>query len=108
MSRPSILADTFMNIEPMAGCPFGTPGKRRQKSGEIIRPKKPITPARSPTFISPSQSERMPVSPSEISNAVAAEVNDDDMMVDHTSRSPSKIVLKSATAKAMMKNASQM
>ncbi len=88
MSSPSMLADTFMNIEPIAGCPLGTPGNRRQNSGEMSLPKKPITPARSPIFIRPSHSDRMPVRPREISNAVAAEVNDEPIMSLHMPASP--------------------
>ena len=108
LSRPSILADTFMKMEPMAGCPLGTPGKRRQKRGEIILPKKLITPALSPIFISPSHRESMPVRPSEISNAVADDVNEADMISDHTPASPQKIVRNKATANAIMKKAIQM
>ena len=107
LSSPSILAETFMKIDPMAGCPLGTPGKRRVKSGEIRRPKKPITPARSPIFISPSQSERMPVRPSEISKPVAAELNEADMTDDHTDTSPITSDWKRAKTKVTRKNAIQ-
>ena len=39
LSRPNIFADTFMNIDPIAGCPLGTPGNRRQNNGLTRRPK---------------------------------------------------------------------
>ncbi len=84
LSRPSILADTFIKIEPMAGWPFGTPGKRRQNSGDINRPKKPITPPRSPIFINPIQRESTPVNPNAISKAVEAEEKEAVMISDHT------------------------
>lgn len=88
LSRPSMLADTFMKMDPMAGCPFGTPGNRRQNNGDISRPKKPITPARSPIFIRPSHNDRMPVRPREISNAVAAELKDEPIISPHIPTSP--------------------
>ena len=92
---------------PIAGCPFGTPGNRRQNSGDINRPKKPITPARSPTFISPSQRVSTPVSPSEISNALAAEVNDALVISLQMATSPQKIERYSATTNATKKKAIQ-
>ena len=68
------------------------PGKRREKSGLIRRPKKAMTPPRSPIFISPIHRARTPVSPNEISKAVEAEENEADIMSDHTWKSPAKIV----------------
>lgn len=97
-----------MNMEPMAGCPFGTPGNRRQNNGDTIRPKKPITPARSPIFISPSHMASIPVSPSDTSNANAAAENDPCIISAHTPASPSKTVRPSATANATRKNAAHM
>ncbi len=108
LSRPSILAETFMKIDPIAGCPLGTPGNSRQKSGEIIFPKKPITPAFSPIFIKPSHSERIPVSPRAISNAVAADEKEADITDDHTEKSPRTNVRNNATQNAAMKKAIQM
>ena len=81
-----------MKIEPIAGCPFGTPGKSRVNKGDTNLPKKPMTPARSPIFINPNHHDRIPASPNEISNAVAAELNDADMMDDQTERSPATTV----------------
>jgi hypothetical protein len=49
--NPNILAETFMNIDPKAGCPLGTPGKSRENNGLIQRDKTATTPPRSPIFI---------------------------------------------------------
>ncbi len=107
LSRPSILADTFMKIDPIAGCPLGMPGNRREKSGLIRRPKKLITPPLSPIFINPIQRASTPVSPSEISNAVEAEENEADIISDHTCMSPAKTVFPTATMNAIAKKAIQ-
>ncbi len=107
LSSPSIFADTFINIEPIAGWFLGMPGNKRQKRGDIMRPNICITPAFSPIFISPSHSDNMPVSPSAISKACAADVNDEPMMRLHIDKSPVKTVLHTATANAAIKNAIQ-
>ena len=96
-----------MKIEPMAGLSRGTPGNRRVKRGEMSRPKKPITPARSPIFIRPSHSDSTPVSPREISKAVAADVKDPLIISDHTAVSPQTTDLYSAITNAIRKNAIQ-
>ena len=108
LSSPSILADTFMKIDPMAGCPLGIPGKSREKSGLIRRPKNCITPPRSPIFIKPIHSERMPVRPIEILKACSADVNEASIICDHIARLPSNNVSPKATRKAIAKNAIQM
>ena len=72
LSSPSMLAEMFMNIAPMAGCPLGMPGNSREKKGLIRRPKNSITPAFSPIFIMPSHRVSTPVSPSDTWNAKAA------------------------------------
>lgn len=88
LSRPSMLAEIFMKMAPIAGCPFGIPGKSREKNGLISLPKNSITPARSPIFIIPSHKVSTPVSPREISNAKAAWEKELFMMSLHTARSP--------------------
>ena len=69
-----------MNIEPSAGCPLGTPGKSRVKSGLINRDRTAIMPPRSPIFINPSQRVSTPVNPNEISKALRADANEAFMM----------------------------
>ena len=93
-----------MKIEPMAGCPLGTPGNRRQNSGEISRPKNCITPARSPIFIRPSHRASTPVSPKDISKALAADVNDAPITSPHTSGCPMHVLI-THIMKASTKNA---
>jgi hypothetical protein len=108
LSRPSILALTFIKIEPIAGWFLGTPGKSLLKSGLIILPKKATTPPRSPIFINPNQSDKIPVRPMAISKAVAADENDADITVFQISKSPKKIVFTRQTTKVSKKNAIQM
>lgn len=88
LSRPSMLAEMFMNIEPKAGWLRGRSGKSRVKSGLIHREKVAMTPPRSPIFISPSHSDSTPVSPREISKALLAEVNVEFMISLQMSRLP--------------------
>ena len=103
LSRPSMLADMFMKMAPIAGCPLGMPGKSREKKGLIRRPKNSITPPLSPTFIMPIHKVSTPVNPSETSKANAAWSNDAFMTSLHTCRSPSTRVrpraIRNATAK---------
>ena len=61
--QPSMLAERFMKMEPMAGCPFGISGKRRQNTGLSQRERALIMPLFSPIFITPSQRASIPVSP---------------------------------------------
>ena len=108
LSSPSMLADRFMKMEPMAGCPLGMSGKRRQKTGLSQRDRASIMPLFSPIFMMPSQSESSPVSPREISKAFLDEAN-----VAFTSSvkmpvSPPSSSLPAATTKAMTKKATQM
>ena len=107
LSRPSILAEMFMKIAPMAGCPLGIPGKRREKKGLMRCPKNSMTPAFSPIFMMPSQRVSTPVRPSEISKAKAAWEKELFMMSVHTARSPVARLLPAAVRKATAKNAIQ-
>lgn len=43
LSRPSILAEMFMNMAPIAGWPFGIPRNNREKKGLMRRPKNSMT-----------------------------------------------------------------
>ena len=108
LSSPSMLAEKFMKMLPMAGCPLGMSGKRRQNRGLSQRDKAPIMPLFSPIFISPNQRESSPVSPSEISKADFDESNVALISRVKTPVSPVSTSLPAATAKAMMKKAAQM
>ena len=63
------------------------------------------TPPFSPIFMMPSQSDKTPVSPKEISNAVFDDENVESIMAGKTSKSPRNTSFTSAMTKAMMKNA---
>ncbi|OAV74451.1 hypothetical protein Barb7_02059 [Bacteroidales bacterium Barb7] len=67
-----------------------------------------ITPPFSPIFIIPSQRERTPVSPSDISKPDFAETKELLIISVKTCVSPVKTSLHNATAKAIRKNAIQM
>ena len=75
LSRPSMLAAMFMKIEPVAGWPLGMSGNSLVNTGLSTLARAFTTPPRSPIFITPSHSDSTPVSPSEISKAVLAELN---------------------------------
>ena len=92
LSSPSILADTFMNIEPMAGCPLGMPGNSLVNKGLTNLPKKGITPPFSPIFMIPIHKDSTPVSPNDSSNAVLAESNDEFIIFDQMSILPLNMV----------------
>ena len=108
LSNPNILAETFMNIDPKAGCPLGTPGKSRENNGLIQRDKTATTPPRSPIFISPSHNVRTPVKPKEISNALRAEENEAFIISVQIPVFPYTKVCTTAPTKAITKNAIQM
>ena len=108
LSSPSMLAERFMKMDPMAGCPLGMFGKRRQNTGLSQRDSALIMPLCSPIFMMPSQRARIPVSPSDISKAAFEEVNVELTSSVNISVSLMKTSRQSATMKAMMKNAVQM
>ena len=70
LSRPSMFALMFMSMVPTTGWPFGISGKSLVNRGCTMRARICTAPAFSPIFKMPSQSERMPVRPRAISNAV--------------------------------------
>ncbi|EJX01317.1 hypothetical protein EVA_10574 [gut metagenome] len=107
LSSPNMLADRFIKMLPMAGCPFGISGNSRQNNGLSQRLNVWIIPLCSPIFKMPSHSANMPVSPNEISKAFF-----DESKVALTSSvkiavSPQKSRRKIATRNAMTKNATQ-
>ena len=107
LSRPSMLAEMFMKMLPTTGWPSGISGKRRLNTGPRSRATNWMTPPRSPIFITPIQSERTPVRPSEISKAVLAVSKVEFMMAGKTSKSPKNKRRKAAMTKAMRKKAIQ-
>lgn len=107
LSSPSMLAEKFMKIEPNTGLFLGISGNSLEKNGEVSRAKIEITPPRSPIFIKPSQRERTPVSPSEISKAVFAEANEEFIISDQIDKFPPVTVSITATIKATKKNPNQ-
>ena len=97
-----------MKMEPITGCPLGISGKRRQNKGLSQRESALIMPLFSPIFMIPSQNERIPVRPNDISNAVFEELKVEFTSCVNISVSPIKKSLQSATMKAITKNATQM
>ena len=108
LSRPSMLAAMFMKMEPVAGWPLGMSGNSLVNTGLSTLARAFTTPPRSPIFITPSHSDSTPVSPSEISKAVLAELNVESIIAGNTSVSPMKTSLTAAMANAMRKNDIQM
>ncbi|OPZ26604.1 MAG: hypothetical protein BWZ00_01624 [Bacteroidetes bacterium ADurb.BinA174] len=108
LSNPSILAETFIKMEPDAGCPLGISGKSLENNGATLRENISIIPPRSPIFITPNQSERTPVKPKEISKPVLAESYVEFIISVNIYTSPKKMSLAKATTKAMIKKAIQM
>ena len=104
LSRPSILADKFINMVPMAGWLRGTSGKILQKNGAVRRDRNPTAPPRSPIFIMPSHSDSTPVSPMEISKPVLADANIESITAFSTEPSPDTHSCSNATATAVSKN----
>ena len=107
LSKPSILAARFIKILPTTGCPLGTSGKRRAKTGPSKRASALTTPPFSPTFIMPSHNESTPVSPKDISKPCFDVSNVDCIMAGKTVKSAKKINFTNATIKAMRKKAIQ-
>ena len=108
LSSPSIFAERFIKIAPVAGWPLGMSGKNLQNTGLSQRERVAISPPFSPIFIIPNQRERIPVSPRDISNAVLEELNVEFIISVNTCVSPKKISLASAMTKAITKNVIQM
>jgi len=108
LSRPSILADIFMKMDPNTGCPLGISGNSRQSTGLRKRASALINPLFSPIFMMPSQRASTPVSPRDISKAVFEESNVAFMIAVNISVSPRKITFTRAMIKATTKNPIQM
>ena len=108
LSSPNILADIFMNMDPITGCPFGISGKRRQNTGLSHRDSALIRPLFSPIFIMPNHKDKTPVNPSETSKAAFDESKVELMISVNICVFPVKMSFPNATIKATMKNAIQM
>ena len=106
LSRPSMLAEMFMKMEPSAGCPLGISGKRRVNTGLRKRASRLINPLSSPTFISPIHKVSVPVSPRHISKASFDMVKVESIIAGNASVSP-RINLITPTRKAKTKRAIQ-
>src|SRR5689334_2121684 len=107
LSRPSMFAERFITMAPLAGCPAGMPGKRRRKSGPTAQAMNSVTPPFSAIFMSPSHRLITPVRPIEISNAVFDESKSDETTSFSTSGFPPTAACQIATMNAMRKNAAQ-
>ena len=107
LSSPSMFAEMFMKMEPVAGCPFGISGNSLVNTGDSTRANRFTMPARSPIFMMPSHSASIPVSPNEISKAFFDVSKVESIMAGNTLTSPMKISLHSPTTKAMTKKAIQ-
>ena len=108
LSSPSMFAEKFMNMVPIAGCPLGTSGNMTLKIGLSSFANPATRPLFSPIFIIPIHSDSTPVSPNESSKAFFAELVLPVIISEKTVVSPMKISLPSAMTKDMMKNAIQM
>ena len=84
LSSPSILAEIFMKMLPVTGCPLGISGKSLVNIGLSRRAKTSMIPPFSPIFIMPSHNESTPVSPREISKAVLEDANVESIMAGNT------------------------
>ena len=85
LSSPSMLAAMFIKIEPVTGCPLGMSGNSLANTGDSRRASTLTTPPFSPTFITPNHSDKTPVRPREISNAVFDDENVESIMAGNTS-----------------------
>ena len=72
LPSPSILAEMFMIMAPMAGCSGGTSGKSRIITGFRERASVETSPDCSAIFIRPSQRAMMPIRPMASSTAIRA------------------------------------
>ena len=69
LSSPNMFEAMFMKMLPNTGWPLGMSGKSLEKTGLNPRAKTLTTPAFSPIFMMPSQSDSTPVSPNDTSKA---------------------------------------
>ena len=107
LSSPSMLAEKFMNIVPIAGCPLGMSGKILHSTGLSNLARAATSPPFSPIFIIPIHSDSTPVSPSEISNAFFACAKVESIMAGNTVVSQKKMSFPNAIINARRKNAIQ-
>ena len=107
LSSPSILADIFIKMVPITGCPFGMSGKILVSTGDSSREVKAISPPRSPIRIIPIHNDNTPVRPNEISKPVFAELNVESIIAGKTSVSPKPMRRMSETTNAITKKAIQ-
>lgn len=107
LSSPSKFAERFMKIDPVTGWSFGISGNSLLNTGAASRANAWITPPFSPIFIIPSQSDKIPVSPKEISKPVLAEAKEALIISVKTVVSPPITSLPTATTKAIRKKAIQ-
>ena len=107
LSKPNRLAEIFIKIEPVAGCPFGISGNNLQKTGDSTLESALTMPPFSPIFITPSHNDNTPVKPKLISKAFFAASNEPFIIVGNTSMSPKKISFIKATTKAIAQKAIQ-
>ena len=108
LSSPSILAARFIKMLPVTGCPLGISGKSLLNRGPSNRENRVMTPPCSPILMIPSQRERTPVSPNEISKAVLEELKVELIISGNTCVSPRKTSRINAVTKAIRKKAIQM
>ena len=82
LSSPSMLAEKFKTISPIAGCFSGISGNNLFKNGFNFRAKKLIAPARSAIFINPEKKIIVPANgkPTSIT-AILAVFNIDSTIV---------------------------
>ena len=97
-----------IKILPVTGCPLGISGKSLLNRGPSNRENRVMTPPCSPILMIPSQRERTPVSPNEISKAVLEELKVELIISGNTCVSPRKTSRINATTKAIRKKAIQM
>ena len=107
MSSPSMFAEKFMNIVPIAGCPFGMSGKILHSTGLSSLASAATRPPFSPIFIIPIHNDSTPVSPNDISNAFFACAKVESIIAGNTVVSPRKMSFPNAIINARRKNAIQ-
>ena len=107
LSRPSMLAEKFMNMVPIAGCPLGISGNILHSIGLSSLARAATRPPFSPIFIIPIHSDSTPVSPNDISKAFFACTKVESIIAGNTVVSPRKMSFPSAMMNANRKNAIQ-